>query len=385
MKEEKFRKQEILRIGKSVLKKKVCDNCLGRQLAQISTGMTNKERGQIIRKLLKIKKAAKENKCSVCDNLFRNLEKYVKKAVQETKGVEFNTFVLGTKLSSDIIQKEEALWEDTGINFCEPIKSEINRELGKLIEKKIKKNVDEKNPDVLLLFDLEKKEIEININPLFISGKYKKLVRGIPQTKWDKYKETVEDIMAKVIMKHSRGSKHSLHCAGREDINARCLDGRPFVFEVSQPIRRSLNLKNITREINKSKKVHVSSLAMTDRKQVSKIKELRPDKTYRVVVSFETPPKELKSLKKLVGYINQKTPLRVLHRRADKLRKRRVKNIKWKILNDKKVEFEIRGEAGLYIKELVSGDDGRTKPSISETLKNKASVETLDVIKIHLK
>ena len=47
-------------------------------------------------------------------------------------------------------------------------------------------------------------------------------------------------------------------------------------------------------------------------------------------------------------------------------------------------EFEIKGEAGLYVKELVTGDDGRTQPSIS-SLVGEASVKQLDVIKIHLK
>jgi tRNA pseudouridine synthase 10 len=55
------------------------------------------------------------------------------------------------------------------------------------------------------------------------------------------------------------------------------------------------------------------------------------------------------------------------------------------VINNKKLEIEIKGEAGLYIKELVTGDDGRTSPSISELLKNPARVESLDVVKIHLK
>ena len=36
----------------------------------------------------------------------------------------------------------------------------------------------------------------------------------------------------------------------------------------------------------------------------------------------------------------------------------------------------------MYVKELVHGDSGRTKPSISEILGNPAKVEELDVIKI---
>lgn len=64
------------------------------------------------------------------------------------------------------------------------------------------------------------------------------------------------------------------------------------------------------------------------------------------------------------------------------MRKRRVIDIKWKRKNNKKFELHIKGEAGLYIKELVTGDSGRTKPSIAGLLRNPAAVKALDVIKI---
>ena len=42
----------------------------------------------------------------------------------------------------------------------------------------------------------------------------------------------------------------------------------------------------------------------------------------------------------------------------------------------------VLGEAGLYIKELVSGDSGRTVPSLAEILKKKAHVTSLDVTQV---
>lgn len=83
--------------------------------------------------------------------------------------------------------------------------------------------------------------------------------------------------------------------------------------------------------------------------------------------------------------ILQKTPLRVVHRRADKFRKRSVKKISWKLLSRKKLQLKIRGESGLYIKELITGDEGRTKPNASDLLENKVKKISLDVIKIHAK
>jgi tRNA pseudouridine synthase 10 len=115
-----------------------------------------------------------------------------------------------------------------------------------------------------------------------------------------------------------------------------------------------------------------------------KLKEAAPDKSYRAIVALDKPIKkaELKSLLKLVGTIHQRTPERVLHRRAELMRKREVKKLKWKYINGKKFELDVTGSSGLYIKELISSDNGRTKPSVSELLGRKAVCKALDVIDI---
>ncbi|MEM5812429.1 MAG: tRNA pseudouridine(54/55) synthase Pus10 [Candidatus Aenigmatarchaeota archaeon] len=400
----------ILEIAKEILNKGyVCDNCLGRQFAQLLSGMTNKERGNSIRTILAMEYSLKpfpieksnfigykfrkdrpteykKPKCVVCDGFFDKMDRFSEQAIKKLKGVDFSTFVVSTIMSSSLIRKEENLWEEIGIEYCEPMKSEINREVGKIIEKKTGKSADEKNPDVTIIIDLENNMPEIRINPVYIYGKYKKLVRGIPQTKWERYKETVEDIIAHPFMRETLGSGHSLHASGREDIDARCLDWRPFVLEIYSPKKRKADLKKMEVEINRTGKVMVSSLRYSNRQEVIKVKSLMPDKTYRVVAIPEKPidRQELEKLKNL-SVIKQQTPTRVLHRRADKTRTKRVKSVSWKFLPKNRIEFKIKAEAGLYIKELVTGDGGRTKPSFSEILNTKINVEELDVIRIHLK
>ena len=44
--------------------------------------------------------------------------------------------------------------------------------------------------------------------------------------------------------------------------------------------------------------------------------------------------------------------------------------------------LEIETESGTYIKELVTGDEGRTQPNISDLLDDTCVVETLDVIEV---
>ena len=118
---------------------------------------------------------------------------------------------------------------------------------------------------------------------------------------------------------------------------------------------------------------------------VRKIKADRHDKTYAADVIFkkDVDASRLRLLKQLKGRtIEQKTPTRVSHRRADLLRKRDVVDISWKVLGKRRVFFKIRGSAGLYIKELISGDAGRTKPSVAEILGNDARKIYLDVLKV---
>jgi len=323
--------------------------------------------------------------CRVCGNLFKNLDKHTREALEKLKPIQFRTFLVGSRLSRELIKREEGLWNEVGIEYCEPLKSELNRELGKLIEKGSGKTYKAENPDINIFLNLERGRIEIRINSLFIYGEYKKLIRGIPQTKWEKYPETVEDIIAEPVMKKTLGTGHSLHGAGREDIDARCLDWRPFVFEVKEPRKRRIVLKGIEKAVNRTKKVRVQGLRFSDKREVIRVKSIRPEKTYRILVKFKKTPKNIRGLETLLGVIRQKTPNRVLHRRADLLRKRHLKRIKFKKIKGLVYEITARGEAGLYVKELVTGDNGRTRPSISEKLKTPAEVLQLDVIKIHLK
>jgi len=388
----------------------LCDNCLGRQMAQLSTGMTNAERGRIIRdaigesgsnskksqkskgtlmaaKLSSAGTDAPPKSCDVCGGFFSNIQRWVDEAVDKLGPYEYSTFSVGTKPGAGIVKREESLWEESGIEYCEPFRSESNREFGKALEKAVKKEVDEKNPDILVILDLGAARIELDVRSVYVAGGYKKLVRGIPQTKWDMYPVTVEDIIAKPFMKQLEGKGHSLHAAGREDIDARCLDFRPFVLEIERPLKRKASLTAMAAAINKTRKVEVKGLVYSDRSDVIRVKEMRHDKEYRMLVEFdkEPEPSKLKHLSTLIGPINQHTPTRVMHRRADLLRKRNVKSLSWRKISGRKYEIQIRGDAGLYAKEFVHGDDGRTKPSVAELIGVPVKVLELDVVKIYAK
>ena len=80
--------------------------------------------------------------------------------------------------------------------------------------------------------------------------------------------------------------------------------------------------------------------------------------------------------------IKQQTPLRVLHRRADLIREKYIYQVKVKKVSLKRALLEIRCQGGLYVKELVSGDEGRTVPNVSDLLNNRAKTLKLDVLNV---
>lgn len=177
------------------------------------------------------------------------LKKKAKQIEKELKKYEYKTFLIGSKPKANLLKKEEELWEKIGIDYCEPLRGEINRELGKLVEKLTKKHMDYK-PDITIFVDFNKDKIQLSIRSLYIYGKYQKLKRGIPQTKWKKkiFKTSVQEEIAKPILKITKSKNSSFHGAGREDIDAKCLGWRPFVIEILNPMKRKINIREIQKK-----------------------------------------------------------------------------------------------------------------------------------------
>jgi tRNA pseudouridine synthase 10 len=204
------------------------------------------------------------------------------------------------------------------------------------------------------------------------------------------YPESVEELVSKPLLEAADGEKTAFHASGREDIDARMLGtGRPFVLEISKPKKRFLDLKRLEGEVNASAtgKVKVSRLRFANKDLVRRLKKGESaQKVYRILAEFEheVSAQDLQLLEeKLTGVsIMQQTPLRVLHRRADLTREKYIYKVKVKKVSPKRAELEIRCQGGLYVKELVSGDEGRTAPNVSDLLGNRAKPLKLDVLNV---
>ncbi len=349
---------------------------------------------------VKIGKVAKAEECMICSGLLYRINEIADKILEKLKDYEFDTFLVGSRSYGSL----KALEDYLNLDDRKRLKHRFNRELSKVLAKKSGKSYSTE-PDVTIIYDLENPDFEVQISPLYIYGRYKKRVRGLSQTRWlcrfcngrgcevcgwtGKRYLSVEELITEPMREFVKGKHAILHGAGREDVDARMLgNGRPFIVEIQEPKRRKIDLKELERIVNEfcRGKVVVSDLKFAKAKDVEFIKSAKFVKVYRAKVVFEREidREELeKALEKLKEQpIHQRTPLRVLHRRADLVRVRRVYDAEIILHRGRVAVLRIVAESGLYIKELVSGDQGRTKPSLSELLGVNCWVEKLDVVEV---
>lgn len=415
----------------------ICDHCMGRQFAKLSTGLTNVERGQAIklslamegdalfkdtgddslleelskssvyaRKSLKIE--GEDDKCWVCMGIFDKLDLWADRAIESIGDREYLTFLVGTKVSGLVGENEEILWSECEITQAEQFKTEMNREVGKLIAARTEKEVEFERPDVVVTMDIAEESTSIRVKSVYIQGRYRKLVRGIPQTRWPcrgcggrgceqcnntgkQYPESVDELIAEEVIKATKGTDTKFHGAGREDIDALMLGaGRPFVVEALNPVIRSIDVWELEKKINEfaAGKVEVDGLKIVEKGVIEDLKSVKADKVYNLKVTFKEPvstDKLTDAINSLVGVqIHQRTPQRVSHRRADLIRKRYVHNMQLIEKTDEYAIIEVHCDGGLYVKELTSGDQGRTVPSLTEKLGTQATVAELNVVKVDI-
>nr|MDO8135297.1 tRNA pseudouridine(54/55) synthase Pus10 [Candidatus Njordarchaeum guaymaensis] len=426
----------------------LCDSCLGRQFALLGVDLDNRTRGRALKNALTMwshslveignsredairtlkvlalngnyRPALKtleklgiieENpnwKCFICSNTLEDLDELAKIGLEALEGLEFRTFLVGSVIPPQVIEREDGVRSKAGSNWCEALKREVNREIGKRLRETTGKEPDFDSPDVTLFVDPFNKKVTVKLNPLFVSGRYRKLVRGIPQATWlckkckgsgcpdcnwsgRMYETSVQDFLCKPLLGETGGVECKFHGAGREDVDARMLgNGRPFIVEIKEPRRRFIDLSEVTRRISEYSegRVEVSGLKLSSRDDLRKIKtrSATTEKTYKAIVTVEKDVNE-EDVRKLSdgisgAIIKQRTPLRVLHRRADRVRLKKVYDLRIKIVTPKQMEIVVKTQGGLYVKELVTGDNGRTTPSFSEVLNTKAECNELDVIDV---
>jgi len=429
---------------KMLEKRPLCNHCLGRQFALLGYGLDNHTRGEALKLLLTMrghqlalsdkkagfsllkaivtngsfdmaaeilkkmrKRTGKKRECHLCQGQFKHLGELVDGALEKLKAYEYTTFLVGVELPTEVEEREDEFKAEFEVRHGESMRNEFSRDIGKEISEITKKAAEYKKPDVVVLLSPFTGQVTLQANPLYIEGRYRKLIRGIPQSKWvcrkcrgkgcprcnwtgKMYPESIEEIIAGPTLEKTGGEDISFHAAGREDVDARMLGrGRPFIVEVKKPKRRFIDLRGLTRAINKQAqdKVKVLNLRFVSKDAVRKLKKTEAsDKVYKAIVEFNrnVSNEELEAVEKTFtnAVVRQQTPLRVLHRRADLVREKYIYKTKIKSLTPNRAEMRIRCQGGLYIKELITGDEGRTDPCVAKIVNAEAKPLELDVLNV---
>ena len=406
----------------------LCDRCLGRLFARYGLGLDNKLRGKAIKVLLSMilhkgvnigktsvdtleilsnnggypitnvgklltNKGINVSRCYICNNeLDVIIGDLAVKASRKLSKLDVKTFLVGVKSGSQMEQRENEIIEITGIEDWESVRREVKREVGKAIQRILQIKPDFRDPDALVIIDLDSKEVSIDIYPLYLLGRYLKLGRFISQMDWVlkdgklKYDLSIERVCRSIA--NSLGSNEVvIHAAGREDVDVRMLgNGRPLVIEVKRPKIRYVNYGEValkaTKEFGNWVKILINGRVSPS--TVTKIKEEVHQKNYLAItyvkggISDDDITKIKETFRNAV--IKQLTPLRVLRRKKETLRVRKVYEVDGYRLDDHIASFLIRCDGGLYVKELINGDKGRTKPSFSEVIGKEMEVISLDVV-----
>lgn len=235
--------------------------------------------------------------------------------------------------------------------------------------------------------------------PLYIAGRYNKHNRSLSQTPWfvdgvRKSESSVEEKICDNLQKHFKYSDSKFSASGREDVDVLMLGtGRPFVVELLDPHKVTFSkaaILNIQKEINTaSSEVQVRDLQIVTKEATNKLKEgeMEKTKTYLAhcwssdVLSAEKL-EEISAMTNIV--LQQKTPVRVLHRRPLATRERTVYTMFAEKIDDHHFKLNLETQAGTYIKEFVHGDFGRTTPNMSTLTGTECDILQLDVLAVLL-
>ncbi|KAF1765840.1 hypothetical protein GCK72_005793 [Caenorhabditis remanei] len=245
-------------------------------------------------------------------------------------------------------------------------------------------------------------------DPVYVAGRYCKYSRCLPQSPWSEDKDaprepgnSVSEKVCDILKKHFGASDSKFVTSGREDIDVRMLGtGRPFVVElrncrITAPVR-GLNyletLKSIEETINSQKDIKINSLTRVARDVAEKLSVGEEDKrkqycAYCYSILPISDEQFATARSKIPLTIVQKTPVRVMKRRALLDRERTIFSMDFLKLDDHHFEVRLETQAGTYIKEFVHGDFGRTRPSLAELLgveHGEVDILELDVEKVDL-
>src|SRR6267143_2594083 len=186
------------------------------------------------------------------------LDLQLDKMLDMSKEYEFSSFLIGAILQPSILDRDDLIRSKFKLKGIHSIKNDITREMGKKFGRRIKTIVNYQNPDIVFTLDFKTEECEIKPKPVFLSGRYTKTIRGIPQKQRpcencggkgcyicefhgiSEFK-SVEGKIAKFLYEKFGAQQTKITWIGSEDESSLVLGkGRPFFAKLTSPHKRNI-------------------------------------------------------------------------------------------------------------------------------------------------
>ncbi len=176
--------KHLVRIG-------TCDHCLGRIGGKKMFDQTLQQAGEnirisIIRGDTHLEKIREDNPlCPFCENLYQESGLLADIIYDSLKPYELKRVQLGARFPKDQIENEEEIRKRFGAGGSDALKPGLVAEIAKNLSNRLEgvKIVSDK-PQIVALIDVLTLTVELDIRSVYIYGRYQKLERGIPQTRW---------------------------------------------------------------------------------------------------------------------------------------------------------------------------------------------------------
>ena len=294
--------KHLVRIG-------TCDHCLGRLGGKKTFNQTIEQSGIEIRATVLERDPhlrdtrEEEPLCPFCENLYEEAELLSDIIFDALEPYELSRLQLGARIPKDQMEEEEEMRKRFGAGGSDALKSGLVSTIAQHLNKRLEgvKIVNDK-PQILALIDVLTLTVELDIRAHYLYGRYLKLERGIPQTRWPcrackgrgcercdqtglQYKKSVQDLIGNPLLELFGSNEHAFHGMGREDIDVRCMGrGRPFVIEMKEPKIRTIDVEDAMKTINTAAggSIEITGLRDSNRSEVVRVKDTPAEKSYTI-------------------------------------------------------------------------------------------------------
>ena len=294
--------KHLVRIG-------CCDSCLGRLGGKKRYDQSIIQSGEEIRANVVKGNSHLSNireeipLCPFCENLFEEVDLLTDIIYDSISPYQFKRLQLGARFPKSQIEEEDAQRKRYGAGGCDGLKTGLVAEIAKRLNQRLEDvTLVNDKPEILALIDVLTLSVDLDVRAHYMYGRYRKLERGIPQTRWPcrackgrgcercemtglQYAKSVQDLIGNPLLSIFGSKEHAFHGMGREDIDVRCMGrGRPFVIEMKEPRLRKTDPIELMKLINENAEgsIEITSLRDSNRSEVVRLKDTPAEKSYTI-------------------------------------------------------------------------------------------------------